>query len=254
MADLRNDWEKVGKDWDALLADEFKKPDFQKLREFLTDQYNRNTVYPKKEEIFNALRATSYEQTRVVMLGQDPYPTHDNAHGLAFSVPDGVTIPDSLRNIFDEINRDIGCSMPTNNGNLMSWTSENGVLLLNAALTLEKLTNGDNNPHADHWKPFTKLVLEILNEKASPVVFLLWGDHAKCVGADAGLYDGLDKDTNLNRKGHLVLEATHPGNQSFKDTRLSKKCFFGCKHFSQTNTFLKDNGLEPIDWQIPNVK
>jgi len=233
---------KIGNDWDKLLEDAFKN--HCGLWNFLEEQYHYNTVYPAdKDNIFNALRATSYERTKVVIVGQDPYYNPDEANGLAFSVQIGTRIPDSLQSIFTEICEDVNCFMP-DNGDLLPW-AQRGVLLLNTVLTV---VHGIPNSHANikfgskskyGWKTFTNGILEVLNEKDAPMVFLLWGEKAKASAI------------KLNNPKHLVLTAAHPSPLA---NAKAKERFLGCKHFSKTNKFLKDNGLEPIDWQIPNVE
>lgn len=218
---LKNDWAK-------FLDIEFEKEYYQNLRKFLIKEYNSKTIYPDKYDIFNALHLTSYKDTKVVILGQDPYHGENQAHGLSFSVKKDVKIPPSLLNIFKEISLDIGYDIP-NNGNLENW-SKQGVLLLNTVLTVEK---GKANSHKNKgWEIFTDRIIEILNEKDTPVVFLLWGNNAK------------QKESLITNKKHLILKSVHPSPFS------ANNGFFGNKHFSKTNEFLNKNGLKEINWKI----
>lgn len=218
---------KIQKDWCELLKEEFSKPYYKELSHFVNNSYQTNTIYPNKEEIFNAFYYTSYENTKVCILGQDPY--HNGcAHGLAFSVKPGVTIPKSLRNIYKELNSDLGFDIP-NHGNLTKWAEE-GVLLLNTVLTVEK---GKADSHQGKgWERFTDRVLELLNEKETPVVFILWGLKAR------------SKKSLITNPKHLVIESSHPSPFS------ASKGFLGSRPFSRTNQFLEANGIKPIDWKI----
>ena len=221
----------LGNDWDKLLEAEFKKDYYLKLREFLKHEYRTRVIYPNMYKIYEALRLTSYENTKVVILGQDPYPGPNQAHGLAFSVQPGVAIPPSLLNIFKELNEDLGCYIP-NNGYLVPWARQ-GVLLLNTSLTV---VAGRPNSHRNKgWEKLTDRIIELLNEKESPVVFLLWGNNAK------------SKTSLITNKNHLVLTTVHPSPLS------ASRGFFGCRHFSKANKFLMETGQEPVDWQIPNI-
>ncbi|MCL2421471.1 MAG: uracil-DNA glycosylase [Defluviitaleaceae bacterium] len=222
---------KLQNDWDDLLKDEFQKEYYQQLRGFLKTEYQNATIYPSMHDIFNALKLTSYEALKVVIVGQDPYINPGEAHGLAFSVQPGARTPPSLSNIFKEMESDIQCYMP-DNGHLVHWAKQ-GVLLLNTVLTVRR---GASKSHAGKgWEQFTDKVLELINKKDSPVVFLLWGRDAQ--------RKGLLVDNPM----HLILPAAHP-------SPLAGGRFFGCKHFSQTNEFLHKNGLGIIDWQIPNLR
>ncbi len=218
----------IGNDWDIILKDEFEKDYFKKLIDFIKKEYYKKTIYPKQTEIFKAFRNTSYENTKVVILGQDPYHGENQAEGLSFSVKVGVKMPPSLKNIFKELNDDLGCEIPTH-GSLVKW-SEEGVLLLNTVLTVEK------DKAASHknlgWEMFTDEVIRKLNEKNTPIVFILWGNFAK------------SKKSLITNKIHYVIESNHPSPFS------ANKGFFGSKPFSKTNNFLIKNGLKPIDWQI----
>lgn len=223
---------KLGNDWDDLLGSEFQKDYYLKLRQFLIHEYRNHTIYPDMYDILNALKITSYADTKVVIIGQDPYHGPNQAHGLAFSVKPGVAVPPSLVNIFKELQDDLGCFMP-DNGYLVPW-AEQGVLLLNAVLTVRA---GQAHSHRSRgWELFTDRAIELLNKKNTPVVFLLWGNNAK------------RKAEAITNPSHLVLTAAHPSPLS------ASRGFFGCRHFSQTNRFLTSCGLEPIKWQIPLMR
>lgn len=221
----------LNNDWDQLLQEEFEKEYYQKLRLFLIQEYRSCTVYPDMYEIFTALKLTSYSDTKAVIIGQDPYHGPNQAHGLAFSVKPGVAIPPSLLNIFKELQSDLGCTIP-DNGYLVPWAKQ-GVLLLNAILTVR--ANQPKSHRNRGWEQFTSRVIEILNEKNTPIVFLLWGNDAK------------QKAQMITNPRHLILTAPHPSPFS------ASHGFFGCRHFSKANRFLDESGLEPIDWQIPNI-
>ena len=219
---------KFGNDWDELLKDEFKKEYYLKLREFLKKEYATKTIYPDKYKIFEALKLTPYKDVKVTILGQDPYHGVNQAHGLAFSVQKGVAMPPSLVNIFKELADDLNCYIP-NHGNLESWAKQ-GVLLLNTSLTV--IANLANSHRNKGWEIFTDRIIQLLNEKETPVVFLLWGNNAK------------SKAKYITNSRHLILTAAHPSPLS------ASMGFFGCKHFSKTNKFLKETGQTEIDWQI----
>lgn len=222
---------RLDNDWDELLESEFKSDYYQRLRQFLKKEYSTKVIYPDMYKIFEALRLTSYADTRVVILGQDPYHGPKQAHGLAFSVQKGIAIPPSLLNIYKELESDCGCYIP-NNGYLVPWADQ-GVLLLNASLTV---VAGQANSHRGMgWEIFTDSIIKRLNKKESPLVFLLWGNKAR---AKASLVD------NPN---HLILASAHPSPLS------AHRGFFGCKHFSKANSFLKERDLGQINWQIPNL-
>lgn len=222
----------LGNDWDDLLKDEFKKDYYLRLRQFLKHEYRTRTIYPNMYKIYEALRLTSYQDTKVVILGQDPYHGPNQAHGLAFSVQIGVDIPPSLVNIYKELADDLGCYIP-NNGCLTPW-AEQGVLLLNTSLTVRA---GQANSHRNvGWEILTDHIIKLLNEKSTPVVFLLWGNNAKAKGA------------YITNSRHLVLTSVHPSPLS------ASRGFFGCKHFSRTNDFLIGAGQRPIDWQISDIQ
>jgi len=217
-------------DWDGLLSGEFQKEYYQQLRGFLKEAYSLRTVYPSMHDIFNALKYTSYESAKVVIVGQDPYMNPGEAHGLSFSVQPGVRVPPSLLNIFKELESDMLCYMP-DNGYLVHWARQ-GVLLLNSVLTVQR---GASRSHAGKgWEQFTDRVLELVNEKDAPVVYMLWGRDAQ------------RKGQYLDNPRHLVLTAAHP-------SPLAGGRYFGSKHFSRANAFFRENNLSEIDWQIPNI-
>ncbi len=218
----------LGNDWDELLGPEFEQDYYLNLRRFLIDEYRHRTVYPDMYSIFAALKRTSLAQTRVVLLGQDPYHGQGQAHGLAFSVPRGVRQPPSLHNIYKELNRDLGLPIPSH-GCLEAWADQ-GVLLLNTTLTVREGQAGSHRGRG--WEIFTDRILEHLNQKETPVVFLLWGRHAQ------------SKAALITNDQHLVLKTVHPSPLS------AHRGFFGCAHFSKTNSFLTKAGQEPIDWQV----
>ena len=222
---------KLNNDWDELLKYEFKKEYYLNLREFLKKEYSTRVIYPNMYNIFEALKHTSFKDTKVLILGQDPYHGENQAHGLAFSVQKGVKIPPSLLNIYKELHDDLGCYIP-NNGYLIPW-SDQGVLLLNTALTVRA---HEANSHKNiGWEIFTDDVIKLLNTREDPVIFVLWGSNAR------------HKKEFIDLSRHYVLEAPHPSPLS------ASRGFFGCKHFSKINKILKDLGKEPIDWQIPNI-
>lgn len=220
----------IGNHWDEVLKDEFESEYYQNLRAFLKQEYSTHTIYPSMHDIFNALKYTDYPDVKVVLLGQDPYHGKGQAHGLSFSVQKGVKQPPSLRNIFKELQDDLGITPPSH-GCLESW-AKNGVLLLNTVLTVRE---GQANSHKGHgWEILTDHIIQKLNEREEPMVFMLWGANAK------------SKQALLNNPNHLVLTATHP-------SPLASKYggFFGCRHFSKANEFLTSHGVEPVDWRIP---
>ena len=218
----------IGNDWDEILKDEFDKDYYQNLRTFLDQEYKSKTIYPKPQYIYNALRLTSYKDTKVVILGQDPYHEPNQAHGLAFSVNKGVDIPPSLINIYKELNSDLGCDIP-DHGNLQSWAKQ-GVLLLNSVLTVQA---HKANSHKDKgWENITDTIISKLNDKDTPVVFILWGNNAR------------SKKKLITNSKHLILESVHPSPLS------AYNGFFNSKPFSKTNSFLIASRLNPIDWQI----
>ncbi len=218
----------LGNDWDQLLQGEFEQEYYLSLRQFLIGEYRQRTIYPDMYKIFEALKRTSYARTKVVLLGQDPYHGPGQAHGLAFSVPKGVAPPPSLQNIFKELARDLGIPAPAH-GCLKPWADQ-GVLLLNTTLTVRRGQAGSHQGKG--WEKFTDRVLQLLNEKETPVVFLLWGRPAQ------------SKQRLITNPRHLVLTAPHPSPLS------ANRGFFGCGHFSKANEFLASSGQEPVDWRI----
>lgn len=222
---------KFGNDWDELLKEEFQKEYYLRLRQFLIKEYSTKIIYPNMYKIFEALKLTPYKDVKVVILGQDPYPGRGQAHGLAFSVQKGVAIPPSLLNIFKELSQDLNCYIP-NNGYLVPWAKQ-GVLLLNTSLTV--VANRPNSHRNRGWEIFTDRIIQLLNAKETPIAFLLWGNNAK------------SKAKYITNPKHLVLTAAHPSPLS------AQRGFFGCRHFSKVNAFLRKNGLEEINWQIPNI-
>lgn len=220
----------IGNEWDALLADEFKKDYYLQLRQFLISEYNSRTIYPPMNDIFNALRYTSYGDVKAVILGQDPYHGAGQAHGLCFSVKRGTPPPPSLQNIYKEINTELGLPIP-NHGELTEW-AKSGVLLMNTVLTVRE---GQANSHRGHgWEIFTDKVIELLNNREQPIVFLLWGGNARA------------KAKLITNPKHLILQCAHPSPLS------AYNGFFGCGHFIKANEFLKSQGIEPINWGLSN--
>lgn len=218
----------IGNEWDELLKDEFKKDYYLNLREFLKKEYFTYQVYPNMYDIFNALKFTSYSDVKAVIIGQDPYHGPGQAHGLCFSVQKGVAIPPSLQNMYKELYSDLGIP-PANHGYLKKW-ADNGVLMMNAVLTVRA---GQANSHRNMgWEIFTDKVIELLNKREQPIVFILWGNNAK------------QKMKLITNPNHLILQAAHPSPLS------AFNGFFGCKHFSKTNDFLTSHGIEPVDWKI----
>ncbi len=216
--------------WLTRLQDEFEQDYMHKLREFLLiRKQHRAVIYPPGQQIFNALDSTPFDQVRVVILGQDPYHGPGQAHGLCFSVQPGVKVPPSLLNIYREIESDLGIA-PPRHGYLQSW-AEQGVLLLNAVLTVERGQAGSHQGKG--WERFTDTIVQLLNEEREGLVFMLWGNYARQKGAV------------INRRKHLVLNAPHPSPLS------AHQGFFGCRHFSQANQYLESHGQTPIDWSVP---
>ena len=216
----------LGNDWDLILADEWAKPYYQELRAFLKQEYSTQRIYPNMNNIFNALKYTSFEDTKVVIIGQDPYHGEGQAHGLCFSVQKGVVPPPSLKNIFKELKSDIGKEIPTH-GELTEWARQ-GVLLLNNVLTVRE---GQPTSHKGKgWEQFTDRVIAELNRKTTPVVFLLWGAHAQ------------KKAEIITNPLHKKLMTVHPSPLS------ASRGFMGCKHFSKTNEILRECGLKEIEW------
>ena len=219
----------LGNDWDEILAGEFQKEYYLRLRQILKQEYCTQTIYPSMYDLFNALRFTPCSQVKAVIIGQDPYHGPGQAHGLSFSVQKGVPIPPSLQNIFKELQDDLGVQ-PPHHGCLEAW-ARNGVLLLNNVLTVRA---GQPNSHKGiGWETFTDDVIKILNERDQPIVFLLWGANARA------------KQPLLTNPNHLVLTAPHPSPLS------AYSGFFGCRHFSKATHFLNQHGVT-MDWRIPN--
>ena len=220
----------IGNDWDGLLRDEFDSDYYLSLREFLKAEYFSRRIYPPMNDIFNALRYTSYENARVVILGQDPYHGAGQAHGLCFSVKEGVPHPPSLKNIFKELESELGIPAPAS-GELIGWAKQ-GVLLLNTTLTVRE---GAPQSHKGHgWETLTDKIISLINEKDSPVVFMLWGANARA------------KKAIITNPLHLVLECAHPSPLS------AYAGFFGCGHFIKANEFLLSRGEKPILWDKIN--
>ncbi|WP_407393071.1 uracil-DNA glycosylase [Methanobrevibacter sp.] len=218
----------IGNDWDLVLEDEFNKQYFTEIKEFVDEEYAHKTIYPPYEEIFNAFKLTPLSNVKVVILGQDPYHEEGQAHGLAFSTPEGRPIPRSLKNIFKEINAEYGYPIPES-GCLESWAKE-GVFLLNTVLTVEA---GKANSHSKcGWQTFTDNVIKILNEHDEPIVFLLWGKQAE------------KKKELITNPNHLVLITSHPSPFS------ARRGFLGSNHFRLANEFLKENNKKEINWKI----
>ena len=218
---------RITKNWSTLLKNEFEKPYFKQLQAFLEDEYANFDIYPEMNNIFNALNTVKYEDVKVVIIGQDPYHEPNQAHGLAFSVQDGITVPPSLVNIYKEIESDLGIKCHTETGNLLRWAKQ-GVLLLNTSLTVRRAQA--NSHRGKGWETFTNEVIKLLSQREDPMVFILWGSNAQSFAPQIA-------------KQHLVLKAPHPSPLS------SYRGFFGCKHFSKTNDFLTAHGKTPIDWQ-----
>ena len=218
----------IGNDWDEKLSVIWKSEGFKKFMDIVDHEYATKTIYPLRENLFNALKLTPYKDVKVVIVGQDPYHGEGEAHGLSFSVQEGIKIPPSLKNIYKEIADDLGIIEP-NSGDLTKW-AKRGVLLLNSSLTVVK---DSPNSHKDlGWYRFTDYVIKVLNAKEEPVVFILWGNFAK------------SKAVFITNPKHLVITSPHPSPFS------ANSGFFGSKPFSKTNEFLKKNHLEPIEWDL----
>lgn len=220
----------INKEWDLLLKDEYEKTYFINLLDFIDKEYNEKIIYPKKGEIFNAFNL-SYDNIKVVILGQDPYHGEGEAEGLAFSVKKGIPMPPSLLNIFKELKSDLGIDIPKH-GSLTSWNNE-GVFLINTVLTVVKDT--PKSHFNKGWEIFTDKVIKLINAKETPVVFILWGK------------DAISKKKLITNDKHLVLTSSHPSPLS------SYRTFFGSRPFSKTNEFLKKNNIKPIDWIIKDT-
>ena len=218
---------KIDPSWLAVLQPQFDAPYFAQLKSFLVEERSHYTCYPKGGDIFAAFDHTPFDQVKVVILGQDPYHEPGQAHGLCFSVPAGIAVPPSLVNIIKEINSDLGTSIPLTSGNLTGWADQ-GVLLLNATLTVRAHQAGSHQRHG--WEQFTDAAIRELSQRRQGIVFLLWGSYA------------IAKSQYIDRGKHHILTAPHPSPLS------AYRGFFGCRHFSQTNALLQQQGLTPIDW------
>lgn len=218
----------ISNDWLEQIGGEFSKPYYAELYRFVKKEYSEQIVFPPSEDIFNALHYTPYDKVKCVILGQDPYHNFNQAHGLCFSVLPGNDIPPSLKNIYQELHDELGCSIPST-GYLKKWADE-GILMLNTVLTVR--AHAANSHQGKGWEQFTDAIISAVNRIDRPVVFLLWGRPAQ------------KKISMLNNPKHLVLTAAHPSPLS------AYNGFFGCGHFKKTNEFLVSNGVEPIDWQI----
>lgn len=217
---------KIHPSWEKVIGEEFKKNYFEKLTQFVKKEYLSNTIYPEGKNIFRAFELCPFEDVKVVIIGQDPYHGPKQANGLCFSVNDEMLLPPSLQNIYKEIETDLKVERPTK-GNLDNWARQ-GVLLLNATLTVRANTPGSHQNQG--WEEFTNAVIKAISDKKENIVFLLWGKYAQ------------DKGTIINSKKHHVLTAPHPSPFS------AHSGFFGCKHFSKTNKYLKSISKETIDW------
>ena len=218
----------IGNEWDELLADQWEMDYYKILRAFLVNEYRTRTIFPPMNDLFNALRYTSYSDVKAVILGQDPYHGKGQAHGLCFSVKKGTPPPPSLVNIFKELNTETGIPIPKS-GELTAW-AKNGVLLLNTVLTVRE---GKANSHRNHgWEILTDRIIELLNQREKPIVFLLWGSPARA------------KARLITNPRHLILQTVHPSPLS------AYGGFFGCGHFVKANEFLKNCGEQPIDWSL----
>lgn len=217
----------IENNWKSILKEYFKQLEFKKMIDFINKEYKTKSIYPNKRMLFNAFNITPYSQVSVVIIGQDPYHNPDQAHGLCFSVQDGITPPPSLKNIYKEIKNDINIEKDIENGNLTSWAKQ-GVLLLNSVLTVEENKPGSHAKKG--WEEFTNYVIKKISDEKEHCVFILWGNYAK------------RKGSIIDRNKHLVLESPHPSPFS------AYNGFFGNKHFSQTNIYLKKNNKNEINW------
>ena len=217
--------------WKTVLNDEFQKEYLTKLSDFLTEEYLTHTIYPNKEDIFNALNYTDYDDVKIVILGQDPYHGPNQAHGLSFSVKPGVPTPPSLKNIYKELHSDLGCYIP-NNGFLKKWADQ-GILLLNTVLTVRE---GSPNSHKNKgWEKLTDSIISKLNDRNKPIIFILWGNNA------------INKEKLITNPCHYIIKSVHPSPLS------ANRGFFNSKPFSKANKILSDLDMTPIDWQIENI-
>ena len=218
---------KIESSWKEQLADEFEKPYFEELSDFVDGEYKQNQCFPLEKDLFNAFNLCPFHKVKVVIIGQDPYPGEGQAHGLSFSVKDGVPFPPSLKNIFKEINNDLGTPIPTS-GNLTRWAQQ-GVLLLNTILTV--CPGGSNSHKGKGWERFTNVVIKRLNDECEGLVFMLWGVKAR------------KKGRCIDSNKHLVLTSAHPSPRA-----VNFGCSFGKKHFSQANEYLREREKSPIEW------
>lgn len=218
-------------DWKELLNEEVSKDYYVKLKKFLIEEYRTQTIYPVMDDVFNALNYTSYKDVKVVILGQDPYHGVGQSHGLSFSVKPGIKTPPSLRNIYKELHSDLGYKIP-NNGFLEPWAKQ-GVLLLNTALTVRAAS--PNSHRKKGWENFTDKIIELLNEREKPVVFILWGSNA------------ISKEKLITNESHFIIKSVHPSPLS------ASRGFFGSKPFSKANNFLESIGEKPINWEIKDI-
>lgn len=221
----------ISNDWLNEIGEEFKKPYYKDLYEFVKNEYNDYTIYPEADDVFKTFQLTQVKDLKVVIFGQDPYHNVGQAHGLCFSVKPGINTPPSLVNIYKELEDDLGCKIP-NNGYLVKWAKQ-GVLMLNTVLTVR--AHQANSHKGKGWERFTDAVIEAVNKQDKAIVFILWGSPAR------------RKRAMLNNPKHLIIEAPHPSPLS------SYRGFFGSKPFSKTNEFLKEHNIEPIDWQIEDI-
>ncbi|MEW9698743.1 uracil-DNA glycosylase [Paenibacillus sp. SI8] len=217
-------------DWSTLLEEELQSRYFLDLQQFLIEEYRTNTIFPEMGDRFNALHLTAYADTKIVILGQDPYHGKGQAHGLSFSVKPGIPAPPSLQNMYKELQSDLGCYIP-DHGHLVSW-AEQGVLLLNTVLTVRE--NMPNSHKGKGWERFTDAIIAALSRREQPVIFVLWGAHAQA------------KRKMIDTERHRIIQSPHPSPLS------AYRGFFGSKPFSQANNYLKELGQKEIDWQIPN--
>lgn len=222
----------IDNDWLEPLSEEFAKSYYRKLYDKVREEYTNRVIFPPSGDIFNAFRYTPLSKVKVLILGQDPYHEYGQAHGLCFSVQPGIEIPPSLENIYKELKDDLGCYIP-DNGYLVKWAKQ-GVLLLNTVLTVRD--HQANSHRGIGWEEFTDAAISALNKQDRPIVYMLWGKPAQT------------KSSMLDNPKHLILTAPHPSPLS------AYRGFFGCRHFSKANEFLKSNGIEPIDWQIENLR
>lgn len=222
----------ITKNWYEKLKPVFDTEKYKNFEKWLINEYHTKTIYPKPENVFNAINLVKFNDVKVVIIGQDPYHNPRQAHGLSFSVEEDINIPPSLQNIYKELHSDIGCYIP-DNGNLTKWAKQ-GILLLNSVLTVEE--NKANSHKGKGWELITTEIIKLLNQRDEPIIFLLWGGNAKA----------FSKYINTNK--HYILTAVHPSPLS-----ANQGGWFGCKHFSKTNDILKKLNKTPIDWQIENI-